>query len=165
MAVAFIDIKFILRLIVAMRMGFIVGIKEEYEWIEEQFKVVDGEVYYKGYRLPYVPKNDDGWSVEPVFEPLKLFEMIIHDALLDNIYVVMKDGTQLTLWSLEKGWKSMNILVPSPQQSSGIMSLKEFAGITARDHIGPLLLKEYEYIMDYHTRKEVFKPLAWWVPM
>jgi len=67
---------------------------------------------------------------------------------------------------LEKGWKSMNILVsPPPQQSSGIMSLKEFAGINARDHIGPLLLKEYEHLMDYHTRKEVFKPLAWWIPV
>jgi hypothetical protein len=165
MAVAFIDIKFILRLVVAMRMGLIVGIKEEYEWIDQQFKIVDGEVYYKGYRFPYVPKNDDGWDVNPLFEPLKLFEMIIYDGLIDKIYVVMKDGTELPFWTLEKGWKSMNILVPSPPQSSGIMSLKEFAGMTARDYVGPLLLKEYEYLMDYHTCKEVFKPLAWWVPM
>ena len=94
--------------------------------------------------------------------------MMIRDGFLDKIYVIMKDGTQLTLWTCQKGWKPMNILVDlvaPPQQSVGVMTLKELAGVTARDHIGPLLLKEYEYLMDYHTSKEVFKPICWWVPM
>jgi hypothetical protein len=183
--------KMLARLYFILRLGVVVGIvegMEEEDWEtgeiqfttfnDRKFRMRSGRVYCKGGSVMHpTPVTDkDGWEVEPVDQ------VFFEDILLECVHMIYVEvcGQKVPIWANDDmGWeKSKNCLammlpqgfgktVTKVQKPTGLMSLKLLAAEVARDHKGPLAMREFvdEICMDDETCNHMFSPPSWWIPL